>query len=111
VAGEVVEVLFLREDIGLRGFFAASKAPEKDWGIDLGGEFGAASGVDAVGFALAALLGRSGLRGAQEGKGRHEKDREAGTTRASRRAVLLRQNAGPTDHPSSPRAQPAEHCS
>jgi len=57
MAGEVVEVVFLRKDVGLREFFAAGEAPEEDWGIDLRGEFGAASGVDAVGFAVAAFLG------------------------------------------------------
>jgi hypothetical protein len=57
VAGKVIEVVFLREDVGLRGFFAAGEAPEEDRGVDLRGKFGAAGGVDAVGFAVAALLG------------------------------------------------------
>ena len=63
VAGEVIKVVFLREDVGLRGFFAASEAPEKDRGIDLSGELGAARGVDAIGFALAAFLGVGRWRG------------------------------------------------
>ena len=67
VASEVIEVVFLREDVGLRGFFAAGEAPEKDRGIDLCGEFGAACGVDTVGFAVAAFLGAGGGRGAEKG--------------------------------------------
>jgi hypothetical protein len=79
VAGEVVEIVFLRENVGLRGFFAASKAPEKDWGIDLCGEFGAASGIDAVGFALSALLGSGGRCGTDGNKHGKEEDGEEGT--------------------------------
>jgi hypothetical protein len=56
VTGEIVEVFFLRKDVGLRRFLAASETPEEYRGIDLRGDFGAAIGVDAVGFALASLL-------------------------------------------------------
>jgi hypothetical protein len=57
VAGEVIEIVFLSEDVGLRGLFAAGEAPEEDGRVDLRGEFGAARGIDAVRFAVAAFLG------------------------------------------------------
>ena len=57
VAGEVVEIVFLRKNGGLQDFFAAGEAPEDDRGVNLRGEGGAASGVSGVGFAFATLLG------------------------------------------------------
>jgi len=56
VAGEILEVIFLREDVGLRFLFPAGVAGENDRPIHLREEFAAALGIDAVRFALAALL-------------------------------------------------------
>jgi hypothetical protein len=58
VAGEIVEIFLLLENISLGNFLAASETPKNDWPVDLRRHLGAAFGVDAVGFALAALLGR-----------------------------------------------------
>src|SRR5882762_6414858 len=67
VAGEVVEILFLGEEVGLRNFFAAGEAPKNDGPIGLRRELGAAFGVDAIGFAFAALLGyRAFCKASQE---------------------------------------------
>ena len=56
MAGEIVEILLLLKDIRLGDFFAAGVAPQDDWAVDLSGKLGAALRVDAIGFALAALL-------------------------------------------------------
>ncbi len=57
MTGEVVEILFLLENVGLRVLFAAGKTPKNDRAIHLCGKLGAAFRVDAIGFALATLLG------------------------------------------------------
>ena len=57
MTSQIVKVLFLLENVGLGKFFVPGKAPQNDGTIHLGGELGATRGVDAVGFALAALLG------------------------------------------------------
>ena len=57
MAGEIVKIIFLGENVGLRNFFAPSEAPQDYRAIGLRGDFGAALGVNAVGFAFAALLG------------------------------------------------------
>src|SRR6266849_3946732 len=64
VAGEVVEVFFLLEDIGLRGLLTSGEAPENDGGVGLSRELGTALKVDAIGLAVAALLCRGRGRGA-----------------------------------------------
>ena len=66
MAGEVIEIIFLGENVGLGEFFAAGKAPEDDGAFRLCGEVGAACGVGAVGLAFAALLGGSKLHGNQK---------------------------------------------
>jgi hypothetical protein len=67
VPGEVVKIFLLSEDVSLGRFFAAGVAPEDDGGVGLRGKFGAPLGVDAVGFAFAALLRqRGGRRGHQD---------------------------------------------
>src|SRR5262249_9055511 len=58
VAGEVVEIVFLRKNVGLGDLFAATEAPEDDRAVAMGNERGAAGGGDGGGFALAALLSR-----------------------------------------------------
>jgi hypothetical protein len=90
VAREVVEVVFLAEDVGLRGFFAAGEAPQEDRGIHLRGEFRAARGVDAVGFAVAALLGLGRLGGTPEYGDRPEKGGEEGRMREPREGTTGR---------------------
>src|SRR5713101_2296255 len=57
VAGQVVEAIFLVKNVGLSRFFAARVTPKNDRPVHLCGNLGAALGVDAIGFALAALLG------------------------------------------------------
>jgi len=94
VAGEVVEVVFLLEDVVLREFFAAGESPEKDRNVDLGGELGAASGVHGVGFALAALLGTGERRRREEGTNSRHKDGKEGTTcRAPTRGTRIAGNS------------------
>src|SRR5690349_20857568 len=56
VACQIIEVLFLREDIVLRNFFASGEAPQDDGRIKLGSQFGAPLGVKTVRFAFAPLL-------------------------------------------------------
>ena len=65
MAGQIVKIIFLRENIGLRDFFAPGKAPQHNRAIGLRGESGAPFGVDAVGFALAPLLGVAVVRSAR----------------------------------------------
>src|SRR5208282_2813169 len=71
VAGEVIKVIILGENISLREFFAAGEAPKNDRAIDLGGELGAAIGVNTVGLAFAALLC---LRGRRDGTRQRKND-------------------------------------
>jgi len=66
VTGEVIEIIFLGEDVGLGEFLAAGKAFEDDGAFTFHGQGGAAGGVDGVGLAFAALLGGSKLHGNQE---------------------------------------------
>jgi hypothetical protein len=56
VPGQVIEILFLRENVILRDFFPPREAPEDDRRVNLGSQLRAALGVDAVLFAFAALL-------------------------------------------------------
>jgi hypothetical protein len=63
MAGQVIEIFFLGEDVSLRGFLASGKAPKNDWRFNLCGELGAAFGVNAIGLAVAALLTLGGRRG------------------------------------------------
>jgi hypothetical protein len=67
VTCEVVKIVFLLEDVILGELLAAGEAPEEDRGVDLRGEFGAAGGVNAVGFAFAALLSIGQRRRAKRG--------------------------------------------
>jgi len=62
VASEVVKILFLGKDVGLGNFLAAGETPEDDRPIGLRRQLGAAFRVDAIGLALAALLGSRGSR-------------------------------------------------
>src|SRR5262249_6232366 len=64
VASQVVEVVFLCEDVGLRGLLLAGEAPEDNGAVDLRRKSGTPSGEDRVRFALASLLGarRTGLQ-------------------------------------------------
>ena len=80
MAGQVIEIFFLGEDVVLRGFFATGKTPENNGAIDLCGELSAALRVDAIGFAVAAFLSAGQGSGAIESeanqsrqKGRYEK--------------------------------------
>jgi hypothetical protein len=57
VAGQVVEAIFLVKNVGLSRFFAARVTPKNDRPVYFCGDPGAALGVDAIGFALAVLLG------------------------------------------------------
>ena len=57
MAGEVVKILFLGEDVGLGLFLAAGETPKDDRAIGLRRELPAAFRVNAIRLALAALLG------------------------------------------------------
>jgi hypothetical protein len=46
VAGEVIKIVFLRKNVGLRNFFAAGESPENDRTVDLSGDPGPARGVN-----------------------------------------------------------------
>src|SRR5579859_4399341 len=99
VAGEVVEILFLLEDVILGEFFAAGESPEEDGGVDLGGELGAAGSVNAVGFAFAAFLGLRGWRRADGDEASEEGDGEEGTMYSSpTEAATLRQDGRAIGH-------------
>jgi hypothetical protein len=54
VAGQVVEIFFLVEDVGRIGFFVAGESEEDDGRAELRGETLSAQGVDRGRFALAA---------------------------------------------------------
>ena len=75
VAGEIVKVIFLREDVCLRDFFSPGEAPENDGDFGLHGKFGATLGINAVRFAFAALLRIklwSACRGGEKNRGKRE---------------------------------------
>jgi hypothetical protein len=94
VASEVVEVVFLLENVILREFFAACKTPEDDRSVDLRGQFGAASGVDAVGFALAALLSMNERCADEDEKECIERGNEGTMYRAPTRDTRSSKNLG-----------------
>src|SRR5882724_9944709 len=62
VAGKVIKIIFLGEDVGLRNLFASSESPEDDGSVSLRGDARATGSVDFVGFAFAVLLAEYGGR-------------------------------------------------
>src|SRR5208282_2208353 len=64
VAGEVIEILILGENVGLRVLFVPGQAEQHDGAVNVGSEFRAAFGIDGIGFAPAPLLRRGGKQGA-----------------------------------------------
>ena len=57
MAGEIVEVVFLGEDVGLGEFFAAGEAPQDNGTFAVRGEGAAAVGIDRVWFTFPTLFG------------------------------------------------------
>src|SRR5690242_18794777 len=91
MAGQVVEIFFLLEDVGLRRFLAPGETQENDGAIDLCGEHGAALRIDAIGFAVAAFLGAGGRRGAASREAeQNRQDGRSGKPGASCRATMHR---------------------
>ncbi len=84
MAGEVIEIIFLSKDVGLGELFAAAEALENDGAFAFRGEGGAASGVDGVGLAFAALLGGSVQR---EGKSADKENAHGGFQASKEQAV------------------------
>src|SRR5258707_13394104 len=76
VAGEVVKILLLGEDVRLGIFFAASEAGEDDGHVRGGGKLGAPLYVYGVGLPFAALLRNGGWRQGKIGP-RHQDSRAA----------------------------------
>jgi len=62
VAGQVVKIILLRENIGLRELFASIEASENNGSASLSSEARSAGCVLAGGFAFAALLGLKAAR-------------------------------------------------
>ena len=63
VARQVIKILFLGENVGLRFFFFAGIAEKDDGSIDIGSEFGASRSIRGIGLAFPALLGEGGDEG------------------------------------------------
>ena len=108
VAGEVVKILLLRENIRLGIFFAAVQAGEDDRRVRRGGKFGTALGVDGVGLAFAPLLCVS--RGRQ-GQGSQRQKNHRAATRLQKQPAEAHTRIQQTTHPvtSDPQGKRASH--